>query len=207
MGLCALPVLMMVENRRREWCGPVLLVLNDQPRECACPRPVGTRGGCGAGWGPGACPPRSSIRWGSVRQDGRTRTRTSTRPPHPLHPAPCPYRTRDAHVPIRLSNIIRTLGTQDGRPPTRTSTRPPHPPSLPDTFLEERKTDRGSSQYGGEERKKPHEIVRSSRTNKPMLGGRSQWMHRLYYGNSGTSKSRIFLARCTDIKRKHWPFL
>ena len=51
--------------------------------------------------------------------------------------------------------------------------------SLPDTFLEERKTDRGSSQYGGEERKKPHEIVRSSRTNKPMLGGRSQWMHRL----------------------------
>src|SRR5438132_12350154 len=79
--------------------------------------------------------------------------------------------------------------------------------SLPDTFLEERKTDRGSSQYGGEERKKPHEIVRSSRTNKPMLGGRSQWMHRLYYGNSGTSKSRIFLARCTDIKRKHWPFL
>src|SRR5581483_280560 len=27
-------------------------------------------------------------------------TRTSTRPPHPLHPAPCPYRTRDAGVPI-----------------------------------------------------------------------------------------------------------
>src|SRR5260370_29208466 len=48
----------------------------------------------------------------SVRQDGRTPTRTSTRPPHPLHPAPCPYRTRDAHFPIRLSTIIRTLGTQ-----------------------------------------------------------------------------------------------
>ncbi len=88
------------------------MVLNDQTRECACPRPVGTRGGCGAGWGPGACPGGSSIRWGSVRQDGRTPTRTSTRPPHPPHPAPCPYRTRDAHFPIRLSNLIRTLGTQ-----------------------------------------------------------------------------------------------
>src|SRR5712692_2038389 len=29
-----------------------------------------------------------------VEQTGRTPTRTSTRPPHPLHPAPCPYRTR-----------------------------------------------------------------------------------------------------------------
>src|SRR6266478_4005816 len=77
MGECALPVLMMVDNRIREWCGPVPLVLNDQTRECAGPRPVGTRGGCGAGWGPGACP----------------------------------YRTRDAHSPIRLSTIIRTLGT------------------------------------------------------------------------------------------------
>src|SRR5712692_2484470 len=28
-----------------------------------------------------------------VEQTGRTPTRTSTRPPHPLHPAPCPYRT------------------------------------------------------------------------------------------------------------------
>ena|SRR6266851_2868645 len=108
MGSCALPVLLMVATRIREWCGPVLLVFHDQTRECAGPRPVGTRGGCGAGWGPGACPPRSSMRWGSVRQDGRTRTRTSTRPPHPLHPTPCPYRTRDAHFPIRLSNIIRT---------------------------------------------------------------------------------------------------
>src|SRR5229473_2280571 len=47
-----------------------------------------------------------------VEQTGRTPTRTSTRPPHPLHPAPCPYRTRDAPFSIRLSNIIRTLGTQ-----------------------------------------------------------------------------------------------
>ena len=86
------------------------MVFHDQTRECASPRPVGTRGGCGAGWGPGACPGGSSMRWGSVRQDGRTPTRTSTRPLHPPHPAPCPYRTRDAHFPIRLSNIIRTLG-------------------------------------------------------------------------------------------------
>src|SRR5260221_12170415 len=28
-----------------------------------------------------------------VEQTGRTPTRTSTRPPHPLRPAPCPYRT------------------------------------------------------------------------------------------------------------------
>src|SRR5216684_2271746 len=55
--------------------------------------PVGTRGGCGAGRGPCACPRGNAIQWGSVRQDGRTPTRTSTRPPHPLHPAPCPYRT------------------------------------------------------------------------------------------------------------------
>src|SRR5712692_3493719 len=47
-----------------------------------------------------------------VEHKGRTPTRTSTRPPHPLHPAPCPYRTRDAPFSIRLSNIIRTLGTQ-----------------------------------------------------------------------------------------------
>src|SRR5260221_8111779 len=47
-----------------------------------------------------------------VEQTGRPPTRTSTRPPHPLHPAPCPYRTRDAPFSIRLSNIIRMLGTQ-----------------------------------------------------------------------------------------------
>src|SRR5713226_1267240 len=64
MGECALPVLMMFENRRREWCGPVLMVFNDQTRECACPRPVGTRGGCRAGWGPCACPDGNAIQWG-----------------------------------------------------------------------------------------------------------------------------------------------
>src|SRR6266436_4155808 len=67
-----------------------------------CQTSLGTRGGCGATRSSGDC----------VEQPGRTPTRTSTRPPHPLHPAPCPYRTRDAHFPIRSSNIIRTLGMQ-----------------------------------------------------------------------------------------------
>src|SRR5260221_5349126 len=80
---------MMVENRRREWCGSVLMVLNDQTRECACPRPVGTRGGCGAGWGPGACPAGNASQWG-LR--GATRSHPnqdkhqapSSTPPRPL---------------------------------------------------------------------------------------------------------------------------
>src|SRR6266851_4838505 len=77
--------------------------------------PVGTRGGCGAGWGPCACPGGNAIHWGSVRQDGRTPTRTSTRPPHPHYPAPCPYRTLGRkHLngddsPIRSSTFIRGL--------------------------------------------------------------------------------------------------
>ncbi len=40
----------------------------------------------------------------------RVASRTSTRPPHPLHLAPCPYRTRAgifSHSPIRLSQFIR----------------------------------------------------------------------------------------------------
>src|SRR6266851_3962895 len=48
-----------------------------------------------------------------VEQIGRTPTRTSTRPPHPLHPAPCPYRTlgrkhlNGYDYPIRSSTFIR----------------------------------------------------------------------------------------------------
>src|SRR5258708_13495137 len=48
-----------------------------------------------------------------VEQTGRTPTRTSTRPPHPLHPTPCPYRTLGRkHLtgydyPIRSSTFIR----------------------------------------------------------------------------------------------------
>src|SRR4051812_19119633 len=50
-------------------------------------RPVGT--------GPGACPARPTMRAGAVilQRVFVCPTRTSTRPPHPPHPAPCPYRT------------------------------------------------------------------------------------------------------------------
>src|SRR5713101_2340434 len=73
---------------------------------------VGTKGGCGAGWGPGACLVATRSSGDCVEQTGRTPTRTSTRPPHPLHPAPCPYRTLGRkHLngydhPIRSSTFI-----------------------------------------------------------------------------------------------------
>ncbi len=47
---------------------------------------VGTRGPC-------ACPCWSATIMPHGTQANRIATRTSTRPPHPLHPAPCPYRT------------------------------------------------------------------------------------------------------------------
>ena len=88
----------------------VLMNFDDQMGELYLPsgrlrpgRPVGTRGGCGGGWGPCACPVGNAIRPGSVRPDGRTPTRTSTRPPHPPNPTPCPYRTRagvSRHSPV-----------------------------------------------------------------------------------------------------------
>src|SRR6266852_8353327 len=39
--------------------------------------------------------------------DQLTRTRTSTRPPHPPHPTPCPYRTAYVYCCIRSSKFIR----------------------------------------------------------------------------------------------------
>src|SRR5260370_9782788 len=61
-----------------------------------CLRPVGTRGGRGAGLG--ACAGSAGLRrgLGCVRPTGLLPTRTSTRPPHPPHSAPCPYRMQDA---------------------------------------------------------------------------------------------------------------
>ncbi len=72
-----------------------------------CLRLVGTRGGRGAGWGPCACPGGMTSGLGCVRPPGRIPTRTSTRPPHPPHAAPCPYRTQDAPSPIQLATFIR----------------------------------------------------------------------------------------------------
>ena len=57
-----------------------------------CLRPVGTRGGVGWMRGPCACPGSRTSGLGCVRPTGRIPTRTSTRPPHPPHSTPCPYR-------------------------------------------------------------------------------------------------------------------
>ena len=97
-------------------------------------RPVGTRGGCGEGRGPRACPGADEI--ASVwrrRQGPEPPPRTSTRPPHPYPSSPCPYRTRtpapplphsggtihhneDApHSPIRVAHIIRNYWTHTRR--------------------------------------------------------------------------------------------
>ncbi len=49
-----------------------------------------------------------------------TRTRTSTRPPHPPHPTPCPYRAAYVSSCIRSSTFIRGEGSWEGlygRPP------------------------------------------------------------------------------------------
>src|SRR5229473_6311901 len=75
-----------------------------------CLRPVGTRGGRGEGWGPCACPRGMTSGLGSVRPTGLIPTRTSTRPPHPPHPTPCPYRMQDAPSPIRSAPFIRRRG-------------------------------------------------------------------------------------------------
>src|SRR6266849_2058865 len=39
-----------------------------------------------------------------------TRTRTSTRPPHPPHPTPCPYRTAYVSCCIRSAKFMRGEG-------------------------------------------------------------------------------------------------
>src|SRR5579863_6306560 len=80
---------------------------------------VGAGGGCEDGRGPCACPRYHTIRWDGATQTNRTPTRTGTRPPHPLHPSPCPYRTRMFHSPIRSANIIKNVpgcGGQEGSP-------------------------------------------------------------------------------------------
>ncbi len=77
-----------------------------------CLRPVGTRGGRGEGWGPRACPAGMTSGLGSVRSTGLIPTRTSTRPPHPPHPTPCPYRMQDAGAASVPMGMITPFGWQ-----------------------------------------------------------------------------------------------
>src|SRR6266851_464222 len=70
--------------------------------------PVGTRGGVEWMRGPCACP-----RWGATCL--LHAVPTGSRCPQDKHPtcptsAPCPYRTGNAHYPIRSSTFIRTRG-------------------------------------------------------------------------------------------------
>src|SRR5713101_5784284 len=87
------------------------MVFHDQTRECAFPRPVGTRGGCGAGWGPCACPGGMTSGLGSLRPIGRSH------PHQDKHKAPSStllrplslqdaYRMQDAPSPIRSAPFI-----------------------------------------------------------------------------------------------------
>src|SRR5579863_2934197 len=70
--------------------------------------------GIGSRWvdrrGPCACPRAGTILLlHHAIPPNRVATRTGTRPPHPLHPSPCPYsRPGRFSSPIRVSNIIRT---------------------------------------------------------------------------------------------------
>jgi hypothetical protein len=42
----------------------LLMNIDDRMGVMCVTRPVGTRGGCGAGWGPGACPGGNALHWG-----------------------------------------------------------------------------------------------------------------------------------------------
>ena len=84
------------------------MIFDNRTGECAWPRPVGTRGGVGWMRGPCACPCRNATMLLHGTLANRVATRTSTRPPHPPHPSPCPYRRR-GHSPIRSSKFIRQL--------------------------------------------------------------------------------------------------
>src|SRR5450755_2535364 len=50
------------------------------------PRPVGTRGGCRVGWGPGACPGDNAIRRGVLMPRRMTYTRPGHAPGPLIHP-------------------------------------------------------------------------------------------------------------------------
>src|ERR1700736_3712545 len=100
----------------RETLAPVLMIFDNRIQQCTLLRPVGTRGGCGDGWGPCACP-----RWGATilphgTPTNRTPTRTGTRPPHPPNPAHCPYRTEHTNYPIRSPSSLSLILQHDPLP-------------------------------------------------------------------------------------------
>src|SRR6266851_1122359 len=77
--------------------------------------PVGTRGGCGAGWGPGACPGGNAIPWG-LRGANRSHPNqdkhqaSSSTPPRPLSlQDPGPQASQWIDSPIRSSTFSRVL--------------------------------------------------------------------------------------------------
>ena len=92
--------LMNVADRIGEWQKTFAPFCRDKGR---------TRGRAGAlclsSW------PHDSLEF--LEQDGRTSTRTSTRPPHPLNPTPCPYRTMGTPAsPFLLFSLVKIH--QDG---------------------------------------------------------------------------------------------
>src|SRR5713101_8228172 len=69
--------------------------------------PVGTRGGVEWMRRPCACPGWGATCLLHAVPDGSRCHQTSTRPPPCPTSAPCPYRTGNAHSPIRSSTFIR----------------------------------------------------------------------------------------------------
>jgi len=101
----ASPIYRPLEGTDGHW--PIINIDN-QDRQCTCHRPVGTRGGCGDGRGPCACPAGQTIHQGEVRHAGRIPPRTGTRPPHPLLPSPCPYSEGSGRRPL-LPVLVVTI--------------------------------------------------------------------------------------------------
>src|SRR5258707_10932377 len=75
--------------------------------------PVGTRGGCGAGWRAVVGPGGNVIPWGLRGANGSHPNQNKHQAPSSTPPAPCPYRTLGRkHLngydsPIRSSTFIR----------------------------------------------------------------------------------------------------
>src|SRR5215510_5605375 len=77
--------------------GKILMTIDTQNQSCTYPRSVEI--GVDEGRGPCACPGRDAILMPHIPLMNRLATRTGTRPTHPLHPSPCPYREPLARDP------------------------------------------------------------------------------------------------------------